>query len=56
MASTVTPGTDTRGHVLATPARQYRKPGAMIMAECHISMAHQIRNATFTLVDRGSWP
>jgi hypothetical protein len=26
----------------------------MIMAECYKGMARQIRNATFTLVDRGS--
>jgi hypothetical protein len=53
MAWTVTPGSDTRGHVPATPARQYTKSGAMIMAECHMGMAHQIRNAMFTLVDSG---
>jgi hypothetical protein len=36
--------------------RPHGTPAAMIMAECLKGMAHQIRNATFTLVDRGSWP
>jgi hypothetical protein len=40
----------------ATPDGEAGNQAAMIMAKCRKGMARQIRNATFTLVDRGTWP
>jgi hypothetical protein len=39
---------------LPRPHGKQETQAAMIVAECHQGMARQIRNATFTLVDRGS--
>ena len=51
------PGHSTSGgRCLPRPHGKAANHSAMIMAECPQGMTCQIRNATFTLVDRGSWP
>lgn len=49
-----TPSPGIAGPCLPRPHGKAGNQAAMIMAECHKGMARQIRNATFTLVDRGS--
>jgi hypothetical protein len=40
----------------ATPDDKAGNQAAMIMADCPKGMVRQTGNATFTLVDRESWP
>jgi hypothetical protein len=45
-----------RPHAPTRPQRTPQRPAAMIVGKRHGRMARHIRNATFTLVGRRSWP